>query len=96
MLTLSVIALASGLALAPAPSDSASIASTTRYERARTTLDRMTSEAQVRLRDRAIEDALNSGLRTVRMTVVARQGSEESASLADTRPIQRHQWITIK
>ena len=96
MLTLSVIALASGLALAPAPSGTVSTVSSVRCQRARATLDRMTSEAQVRLRDRAVADALNSGLRTFRMAVVTRQDVEKSASVADASLPQRHQWITIK
>ncbi|HYW75550.1 MAG TPA: hypothetical protein VFA48_02855 [Gammaproteobacteria bacterium] len=69
MLTLSAIALASSLAFAPVHTGSYTTASAQRYERARLTLDRMTSEAQNRLRNKNIEEALNSGIRTFKMAL---------------------------
>ncbi|HKI81894.1 MAG TPA: hypothetical protein VKA04_09605 [Pseudodesulfovibrio sp.] len=60
MSILSVITLASGLAFTPA--HAASPSGNTHYQQARQTLDRMTTNAQVELRDRAVSRALGEGL----------------------------------
>ncbi len=96
MLTLSVIALASGLAFAPAQAGSYNTASVDRYERARLTLNQMTSEAQNRLRDRNIEEALNSGIRTFKMAL-DQQLSAQSTQQVVVVPVQEsRQPFTIK
>jgi len=96
MLTLSVIALASGLTLAPAPAGSYNTVSMDRYQRARLTLDQMTAEAQTRLRSRNIEEALNSGIRTFKMALV-QQLSAQSAQEVVVVPVKKsRQPFTIK
>ena len=96
MLTLSVIALASGLALSPAPAGSYTTASMDRYERARMTLNQMTSEAQSRLRDKNIEEALNSGIRTFRMALNEQMGVQMTQEIAAAPIPESHQSVTVK
>ena len=96
MLTLSVIALASGLALAPAPAGSYTTASMDRYERARMTLNRMTSDAQLRLRGKNIEEALNSGIRTFKMALDEQMGARTTQEVAVTPVPESQRSVTIK
>lgn len=96
MLTMSVIALASGLAFSPAHAGSSTTASVDRYERARMTLDQMTSEAQSHLRNKNIEEALNSGIRTFKMSL-DRQLSAQTTQTVAVVPVQGSpQSFTIK
>ena len=96
MLTLSVIALASGLALSPAPAGSYTTASMDRYARARMTLNRMTSQAQSRLRDKDIEEALNSGIRTFKMALDEQMGAQAAQEVVIAPVPESHQSVTIK
>jgi hypothetical protein len=96
MLTLSVIALASGLAFTPAQPGSYSTESVVRSERARLTLNQMTSVAQNRLRARNIEEALNSGIHTFKMAL-DQQLSDQTAQEVVVISVQESpKSVTIK
>lgn len=96
MLTLSVIALASGLAFSPVHTGSYNTASAQRYDRARLTLDRMTAEAQNRLRQKDIEEALNSGIRTFRMALAEQLNARIGQEVAVSPIRESNQPATIK
>jgi len=96
MLTLSVIALASGLAFSPVHTGSYNTASAHRYERARLTLNRMTAEAQSRLRRKDIEEALNSGIRTFRMALNEQLRAQTDQEVALSPIRESNQPATIK
>lgn len=83
MLTLTAIALASGLGVVPAPAGSTIPAPA---ERARTTLDLMTSRTQARVREQTIRDALDSGVRTFRITMRHRLSDQEALEVAASVP----------
>ena len=96
MLTLSVIALASGLAFSPAPAGSYSPESSVHYERARATLNLMTSEAQERLRAKNIEEALNSGIHTFKMALDQQLSDQSTQEVVVMSVPKSRQAVTIK
>ena len=94
MTALTIIALASGLTLAPGHTTAAS--TTARYQQALHTLDRLTATAEPQLHARAVDRALNQGLAAFRtgfarrMEVHAREQLAENRSLTTTRPAETH------
>ncbi len=96
MLTLSVIALASGLAFSPVQTGSYNTVSVDRYERARITLNQMTAEAQNRLRAKNIEEALNSGIHTFKMALEQQLSNQSTQEVVVASVPELSKSVTIK
>ncbi|MGA7966229.1 MAG: hypothetical protein WCB49_10130 [Gammaproteobacteria bacterium] len=94
MTALTIIALASGLTLAPIHATAQS--TTARYQQAQQTLDNLTATAEPHLHARAADRALNQGLAAFktgfarRMEVHAREQLVADRSSAATQPDQTH------
>jgi|GEM_PF-3340201 len=94
MTLLSVITLASGLAFTPAHATSTSV--DTHSQQARQTLDRMTANAQVELRYRAVSRALSEGLVTFNDEFARRMAVHAREQVASNRGTAADQARVIK
>lgn len=95
MTVLTVIALASGLSLAPV--HATALSATTRYQQARQTLNLMTSTAETQLQARSVDRALSQGFVAFKsgiarsVAVHAREQVAADRSPAAQHPAETHQ-----